>query len=57
MGIEDPDVAEQHIPVEAASDDEYDAEPVREQPPWEADPADVFEQLLVVPAEDPEPFP
>jgi hypothetical protein len=72
MGIEDPaeDVAEQHTPVVVGSDDEgeFDGDTTLVEPPWEADPADVAEQLWVVPidappetaewvAEQPEPDP
>ncbi|HTF50626.1 MAG TPA: hypothetical protein VK735_24565 [Pseudonocardia sp.] len=53
MGIEDPpeDVAEQHIPVVAdIEDDEVDAMP--DDLPWDADPADVAEQLREAPVDD-----
>ena len=56
MGIEDPpeDVAEQHTPVVADSDDdELDGDTTLVESPWEADPADVCEQLWVVPVNAP----
>lgn len=52
--MEDPpeDVAEQQIPVvgDDAEDDGFD--PVPDEPPWEADPADVSARLRVVPVDE-----
>lgn len=53
MGIEDPgpDVAEQQLPVVDLDEDDEEVLGT-EQPPLEADPADVADQQRVVPVVD-----